>query len=140
MSKAIAGQKKTAHATSLCTKGNSFSITINKTPLNMTENALLQSKFHDVITKVGLNYFENLQFDITVKGGGSTSRIYAARQAFCKSLLHYFSRNMDENSKQKIKNILIAFDKNTLVADPRRQEAKKFGGPGARARYQKSYR
>merc|ERR1712136_396580 len=27
-----------------------------------------------------------------------------------------------------------------LVADPRRNEPKKFGGPGARARYQKSYR
>jgi hypothetical protein len=27
-----------------------------------------------------------------------------------------------------------------LVADPRRVEPKKFGGPGARARYQKSYR
>ena len=27
-----------------------------------------------------------------------------------------------------------------LVADPRRSEPKKFGGPGPRARYQKSYR
>jgi ribosomal protein S9 len=27
-----------------------------------------------------------------------------------------------------------------LVADPRRCEPKKYGGPGARARYQKSYR
>ena len=27
-----------------------------------------------------------------------------------------------------------------MVSDPRRMEPKKFGGPGARARYQKSYR
>ncbi|MHA1166636.1 MAG: 30S ribosomal protein S9, partial [Candidatus Hodarchaeales archaeon] len=27
-----------------------------------------------------------------------------------------------------------------LVGDPRRKESKKFGGPGARAKYTKSYR
>ena len=48
--------------------------------------------------------------------------------------------DVDEASKQEIKDILINYDRSLLVADPRRCEAKKFGGPGARARYQKSYR
>ena len=47
---------------------------------------------------------------------------------------------MDEASKKEIKDILLAYDRSLLVADPRRAEPKKFGGPGARSRYQKSYR
>ena len=35
---------------------------------------------------------------------------------------------------------MLQYDRTLLVADPRRCEPKKFGGPGARARYQKSYR
>jgi small subunit ribosomal protein S16e len=34
----------------------------------------------------------------------------------------------------------MQYDRNLLVADQRRCEPKKYGGPGARARYQKSYR
>ena len=48
--------------------------------------------------------------------------------------------DVDEQSKKAIKDMLVQFDRTLLVADPRRCEAKKFGGPGARARYQKSYR
>jgi small subunit ribosomal protein S16e len=47
---------------------------------------------------------------------------------------------VDEQSKNELKKALIAYDRTLLVADPRRSEPKKFGGPGARARYQKSYR
>lgn len=39
-----------------------------------------------------------------------------------------------------ISELLIQYDRSLLVADPRRCEPKKYGGPGARARYQKSYR
>jgi ribosomal protein S9 len=48
--------------------------------------------------------------------------------------------DVDEASKKEIKDILISYDRTLLVADPRRCESKKFGGPGPRARYQKSYR
>ena len=54
--------------------------------------------------------------------------------------LCFFVADVDEASKREIKDILIAYDRTLLVADPRRCEPKKFGGPGARARYQKSYR
>jgi small subunit ribosomal protein S16e len=47
---------------------------------------------------------------------------------------------VDEQSKREIKDILMQYDRSLLVADPRRMEAKKFGGAGARARRQKSYR
>lgn len=57
--------------------------------------------------------------------------------------LYIYFRNsvdVDEASKREIKDILVAYDRTLLVADARRCEPKKFGGPGARARYQKSYR
>jgi small subunit ribosomal protein S16e len=47
---------------------------------------------------------------------------------------------VDEQSKREIKEILVAYDRTMLVADPRRCEPKKFGGKGARSRKQKSYR
>lgn len=53
-------------------------------------------------------------------------------------LLYYV--DVDEASKKEIKDTLIAYDRTLLVADPRRCEPKKFGGPGPRARFQKSYR
>jgi len=48
--------------------------------------------------------------------------------------------DVDEAAKNEIKEILVNYDRTLLVADPRRCEPKKFGGPGARARHQKSYR
>jgi small subunit ribosomal protein S16e len=51
-----------------------------------------------------------------------------------------FLPDVDEQSKKAIKDILIQYDRTLLVADPRKCESKKFGGHGARARYQKSYR
>ena len=47
---------------------------------------------------------------------------------------------MNEASKKEIKDLLAAYDRTLLVADPRRMEPKKAGGRGARARFQKSYR
>lgn len=57
-----------------------------------------------------------------------------------QSFLLFFHVVVDESSKMEIRNMLIDYDRSLLVADPRRCEPKKFGGPGARARYQKSYR
>ena len=48
--------------------------------------------------------------------------------------------DVDEASKKEIKDVLVAYDRTLLVADPRRREPKKFGGRSARARFQKSYR
>lgn len=57
-----------------------------------------------------------------------------------KNVIIELNIDVDEASKKEIRDILVAYDRTLLVADPRRCEPKKFGGPGARARYQKSYR
>lgn len=45
----------------------------------------------------------------------------------------------DEALKNEIKDVLLQYDRTLLVADPRRCEPKKFGGPGARGKYQKRF-
>lgn len=57
-----------------------------------------------------------------------------------KLQISYYAKYVDEHTKNQLKTILIAFDRSLLVADPRRCEPKKFGGKGARSRFQKSYR
>jgi len=77
---------------------------------------------------------------LRVQGGGKVAQIYALRQAIAKALIAYYQKYVDEQSKREIKEILLNYDRTLIVADPRRCEPKKFGGRGARARFQKSYR
>ena len=89
---------------------------------------------------VGKDRFEGLDINIRVKGGGSVGQVYAIRQAIARSLIAYYQKYVDEQSKRELKDQFAQYDRYLLVSDPRRPEPKKFGGSGARARYQKSYR
>lgn len=95
---------------------------------------------YEPILVVGLDKFANIDIRVRVTGGGHTSQVYAIRQAIAKSLVAYYQKFVDEHSKNLLKQALVAFDRTLLVADNRRCEPKKFGGRGARARFQKSYR
>lgn len=89
---------------------------------------------------VGVDKFAGVDIRVRVSGGGHTSQIYAIRQAIAKSIVAYYQKYVDEHAKNQLKQALVQYDRTLLVADNRRCEPKKFGGPGARARYQKSYR
>merc|ERR1739840_38068 len=131
--------RKTATAVAYCKRGKGL-IKVNGRPLELVEPRALQFKLMEPVLLLGKDRFADIDIRIRVKGGGHTSQIYAIRQALSKSLVSYYQKYVDEQSKQEIKDILVQFDRSLLVADPRRCEAKKFGGHGARARYQKSYR
>jgi len=133
------GRKKTAVAVSYCKKGRGL-IKINGCPIELVEPEVLRYKVFESILLLGRERFANMDIRIRVKGGGYTSQIYAIRQALAKSVVAYYQKYVDEASKQEIREILVSYDRSLLVADPRRCEPKKFGGPGARARRQKSYR
>ncbi|KAM0678018.1 hypothetical protein BDAP_000108 [Binucleata daphniae] len=135
-----AGKKKTAIATCQTTKTSELSITIDNIPFNMIKDKLLVSKIREIINTVERRNISDLQFEIFTENGGPTARIYAARQAFARGIIGFYGKYYDEHKKMEIKNRLLAFDKYCLITDSRRREPKKFGGPGARARYQKSYR
>merc|ERR1711976_798185 len=135
----VFGRKKTSTAVAHCKRGNGL-IKVNGRPLELCEPEMLRYKLQEPILLLGKERFGGVDIRIRVKGGGQVSQIYAIRQALSKSLVAYYQKYVDEASKKEIKDILSSYDKSLLVADPRRCEAKKFGGPGPRARYQKSYR
>jgi len=134
------GRKKTAVAVAHVTPGKGM-IKVNGKPLELLEPEGLRIKVFEPILLLGKErYFSDLDFRIRVNGGGQTSQVYAVRQAIAKGIVAYYQKFMDEVTKNELKDTLIAYDKQLLVADPRRMEPKKFGGRGARSRYQKSYR
>lgn len=135
----VYGRKKTATAVALCRRGKGI-LKVNGRPLDMVEPQVLKYKLLEPILLLGQEKFSGVDIRIKVKGGGQVSQVYAIRQAISKALVAYYQKFVDEASKKEIKDILIQYDRSLLVADPRRMEPKKFGGPGARARYQKSYR
>ncbi|PVU84689.1 hypothetical protein BB559_007463 [Furculomyces boomerangus] len=133
------GRKKTATAVAYCKHGKGM-IKINGQPLELLEPEILKFKVYEAVLVVGEDKFANVDIRVRVKGGGHTSQVYAIRQAIAKSIVAFYQKYVDEAAKKEIKDLLVAYDRSLLVADPRRCEPKKFGGPGARARYQKSYR
>jgi len=104
------------------------------------EPEVLRYKVFEPVLLLGTARFANIDIKVRVKGGGYTSQIYAIRQAIAKGVVAYYQKYVDEAQKKEIKEILVSYDRSLLVADPRRCEPKKFGGPGARSRIQKSYR
>jgi len=133
------GKKKTATAVAHCKAGKGL-LKVNGQPLHLVKPEILRFKVYEPLLIVGLEHFANVDIRVRVTGGGHTSQVYAVRQAIAKSIVAYFQKFVDEHSKNHIKQLLVQYDRTLLVADNRRCEPKKFGGPGARARYQKSYR
>ena len=109
-----------------------------KRPLSITLTR--NAQVYEPIIILGLDKFAAVDIRVRVSGGGHTSQIYAVRQAIAKSIVAYYQKYVDEYTKNQLKQALVQYDRTLLVADNRRCEPKKFGGPGARARYQKSYR
>uniref|UniRef100_A0A0K8TPT1 Small ribosomal subunit protein uS9 n=1 Tax=Tabanus bromius TaxID=304241 RepID=A0A0K8TPT1_TABBR len=135
----VFGRKKTATAVAYCKRGRGL-LRVNGRPLDMIEPKVLQYKLQEPLLLLGKEKFSGVDIRVRVSGGGHVAQISAIRQAISKALVAFYQKYVDEASKKEIKNILIQYDRTLLVGDPRRCEPKKFGGPGARARYQKSYR
>jgi len=135
----VFGRKKEATAVAHCKRGRGM-VRVNGRPLDLVEPATLRMKVQEPILLLGKERFAGIDVRIRVRGGGQTAQLYAIRQALSKAIVAYYQKFVDEASKKEIKSILVRYDRSLLVADPRHCEAKKFGGPSARARFQKSYR
>ncbi|EGG19068.1 40S ribosomal protein S16 [Cavenderia fasciculata] len=136
------GKKRNAVAVSYCTEGKGM-IRVNGVPLELIQPQTLRLKVFEplvVLKNNEINAFQTVDMRVRVRGGGPVAQIYAIRQAIAKALVAYTQKYVDEQSKNIIKKALLAYDRALLVADPRRCEPKKFGGRGARSRFQKSYR
>ena len=88
-----------------------------------------------------------VDINVKVQGGGFMGQAFASAVAISRALTgegkggrdpkdHPLTKSMREEVRRKI----MEFDRHLLSGDPRQTESKKFGGPGARRRKQKSYR
>jgi small subunit ribosomal protein S9 len=76
---------------------------------------------------------EKVDISVNVRGGGVMGQAQASRMAIARGLVD-FTKSID------LRTMFIEYDRSMIAGDSRRREPKKFGGPGARARKQKSYR
>jgi len=133
------GKKKTATAVAHAKEGRGI-IHVNGSPINLLRPEILRFKVYEAVLAAGEDNFSFMDIRVRVKGGGHTSQVYAIRQAIAKALVAFHAKYVDASSAMELKKKLVAYDRSLLIADPRRMEPKKFGGQGARARRQKSYR
>ncbi|ABA27260.1 ribosomal protein S16 (nucleomorph) [Bigelowiella natans] len=133
------GKKKNAIAITTAKKG-SGKIKINGVPINLVHPLDIKNKILEPFFILGSNERLNLNFDIFSKGGGKVSQIYAIRQSISKCLVFYYYKYISASKSNLLKIKYLTYDKKLLISDVSRIEPKKYGGLGARARFQKSYR
>lgn len=103
--------------------------------LSHTELGVFQRLSLEEPAKIAENFLGKFDFDIEIKtsGGGKEGQIQAARLGIAKAIVS-LTKNLD------LRKAFIDYDRNILVADVRRKEARKPGDSKARAKRQKSYR
>jgi small subunit ribosomal protein S9 len=125
------GKRKTAIARGKFREGKGR-VRVNKYPTELYQPELARLKINEPLTLAG-NLTDNVDIDVKVVGGGVMGQAEAARMVIAKGLVQW-TGDMD------LKEKYAQYDRTMLVGDPRRSEPKKYGGRGARARRQKSYR
>lgn len=125
------GKRKTAIAR-VTTKQGKGRVRINNTPLEILEPKVARDKIMEPLL-LAKDLRKQLDMNVKVSGGGFMGQAEATRMAIARALLNW-------TKSTQLRTTFIEYDRTLLAGDPRRKEAKKFGGPGARARNQKSYR
>jgi len=125
------GKRKTAVARAKVLKGKGL-IRINKIPLELYEPEIARWKIMEPLTIAG-DTASNVNIDVNVKGGGFMSQANAIRTAIARGIIEF-------TDNAELKASYLDYDRSLLVNDPRRKEAKKPLGRGARKKRQKSYR
>lgn len=125
------GKKKAAVARATVRSGKGR-VRINKIPIEIYQPEMARLKISEPLMLIG-DTISKLDISITASGGGIMGQAEAARTAIAKGVVEW-------TNDAALKDMLHAYDRNLLVSDSRQREPKKFGGPGARAKTQKSYR
>ena len=137
--------RKTASAHVYITKGVG-KIRINNVPIEM----IPQETAREVIMaplEIAGDLRNKIDISVRVQGGGFMGQASAVATGISNALAgrkksnkdpkdHPFSKSVRDDLRRRITD----FDKYLVSGDARRKEPKKFGGPGARRRKQKSYR
>ena len=129
--KLYSGARKTARATAAILPGGGR-IRVNGTPVEIWEPETARLHLMGPVVVVG-EVREKYDVDVRVSGGGFMGQADAAAMAIARAYV-------DQVRGSELRDKMNAYNKDLLSGDPRQAEPKKFGGPGARRKRQKSYR
>jgi small subunit ribosomal protein S9 len=107
-------------------------VRINSMNLTAFSNGYIREIISEPL-KLAPEISPNVDISVSVMGGGAMGQAEASRLAIARALVLY---SKDESLKSK----MFEHDKFLVAEDSRRIEPKKYKGPKARARFQKSYR
>ncbi len=125
------GKRKTSIARATITKGTGM-VRVNSKLVDGYNNRHIAEIIKEPLAYVGPEA-NNIDVSVNVEGGGVMGQAQAARTAIANALVGYFP-------KLDLKKKFLEIDRSLVIEDPRRVEPKKYRGPKARARFQKSYR
>ena len=128
----VSGKRKTAVARAVVRPGVGR-VRINLTPVEILEPEIAREKIMEPLLQAGEDVWKQLDMDVKTSGGGYMGQAEAARMAVANALLKW-------TKSSHIRTVFTEYDRTMIAGDSRRKEPKKFGGPGARAKEQKSYR
>ncbi len=126
------GKRKTSIARATVREGTG-QVRINKILLAHVKPQIARQIIEEPLLLAPKEVTEKVDISINVRGGGVMGQAQASRMAIAKGLVD-FTKSID------LRTMFIDYDRSMIAGDSRRREPKKFGGPGARARKQKSYR
>jgi len=126
------GKRKTAIARAIVRSGKGR-IRVNSVPVEVFEPKIARDKILEPLLQAGDAVWKQLDIDVKVFGGGFMGQAEAVRTALARALLRW-------TKSAHLQTLFTEYDRTLVAGDPRRREPKKFGGPGARAKDQKSYR
>ena len=137
--------RKTSKAHVHITKGNG-KVRINNVPVEIFEPEVARETILAPLEIAG-EIRDKLDISVRVKGGGFMGQAYAASTAISRALIGWTKSKkepkdhpLNKSTRQDLRKRIGDFDKYLISGDSRRKEPKKFGGPSARRRKQKSYR
>ncbi len=128
----VSGKRKTAVARAVIRPG-AGRIRINRTPVEIYEPQIARAKIMEPLLQAGDEIWKQVDMDVRTQGGGYMGQAEAARMAVANALLKW-------TKSSHLKTVFTEYDRTMIAGDSRAKEPKKFGGPGARAKEQKSYR
>jgi small subunit ribosomal protein S9 len=126
------GKKKTAVARATVRDG-AGRVRIDGRPIELVDPETSRLKMLEPFRIAGEELRDAVDISVTVDGGGISGQADAVRTAIARGLVEF-------TGDMELRDAFMTFDRTLLVNDVRQRESKKWGGPGARARYQKSYR
>jgi small subunit ribosomal protein S9 len=128
----VSGKRKTATSRAVVKPGIGR-VRINRTPVEIFEPNIAREKIVEPLIQAGDEVRGQLDIDVKVWGGGYMGQAEAARMAIANAILRW-------TKSTHLRTVFAEYDRTMIAGDTRKKEPKKFGGPGARSRDQKSYR